>query len=270
MLRPDSTPLLTLLPNGVLLALLFPALMACTSPSQTDTDTQDKPEEPMLTSTAQRLLVVRTAGWDSVAGTLHTFVRAESGWEMATEPIPIVVGKNGLGWGRGIQDFTSRPGPVKQEGDLKSPAGVFSLGEAFGYADPQAATFIKAPYTHVTAVTMCIEDTASAHYNRILDEGAETPDWNSTDHMLRQDDLYEWGMFVNHNRPGPVPGGGSCIFLHVWRQNDSGTAGCTAMPKVRMRELLAWIDPQQSPLLVQLPAAEYAALQAEWGLPALP
>lgn len=218
----------------------------------------------------QQLLVVLTANWDAVPGTLLYYERQGADWRLAGESIPVVVGKKGLGWGRGIADYTGQPGPVKQEGDLKSPAGVFTLGEAFGYAPPAAATFVKAPYTHVTARTMCIEDVASAHYNRILDEGEVAADWNSTDHMLRQDDLYEWGMFVAHNSSPAQPGGGSCIFLHVWRQADSGTAGCTAMPKSRMRDLLAWIDPAAQPLLIQVPVGAYAPFQAQYGLPPLP
>lgn len=240
-------------------------LAACGEPAATST----QPEPAPPPAGPQQFLVVRTADWETVDGTLYYFDRTATGWESAGTPIPIVVGKNGLAWGRGIADYTGRPGPVKREGDRKSPAGVFRLGEAFGYAPPAQAAFVKAPYTHVTDRTMCIEDVASTSYNRILDEGTVPTDWNSTDRMRRQDDLYEWGMFVEHN-VAQVAEGGSCIFLHVWRRAGSGTAGCTAMPKDRLRELLAWIDPAAEPHLVQVPATAYASFQAEYDLPALP
>ncbi|MEZ4850769.1 MAG: hypothetical protein R3B93_19570 [Bacteroidia bacterium] len=72
---------------------------------------------------------------------------------------------------------------------------------------------------------MCIEDGTSAYYNQIIDEEQAQADWNSTDHMLRKDDLYEWGMFVVHNSPQAVNGDGSCIFLHVAEIDGDGTAG---------------------------------------------
>jgi D-alanyl-D-alanine dipeptidase len=34
-----------------------------------------------------------------------------------------------------------------------------------------------------------------------------------------------------------------------------------------MEEMLSWLDAGKSPLLVQLPEAEYARLRAAWGLP---
>ncbi len=217
-----------------------------------------------------QLIVVSTAGWDSVKGILRCYEWAENAWQEALPPIPIVVGKNGMAWGRGLEDFRSRPGPVKREGDLRSPAGIFRLGTAFGYAAAREAAWVKLDYTPVEKTTMCIEDTASAHYNRIVDEQATSPDWNSTDHMRRKDDLYEWGVFVAHNADDPAPGGGSCIFLHVWRQNDSGTAGCTAMEKDQIKRLLAWIDPAAAPAIVQAPQSEYAALKKAYELPELP
>ena len=217
-----------------------------------------------------QLIVVTTAGWNSISGTLLTYAWKENAWQQALGPIPIVVGKNGMAWGRGLEDFRSRTGPVKKEGDLRSPAGIFRLGTAFGYASASDAAWVKLDYTPVEKTTMCIEDIASAHYNRIVDERATLSDWNSTDHMLRKDDLYEWGVFVAHNAEDPAPGGGSCIFLHVWSKNGSGTAGCTAMEKEQIKRLLAWIDPAAAPAIVQAPQSEYAALRDSYLLPKLP
>ena len=45
------------------------------------------------------------------------------------------------------------------------------------------------------------------------------------------------------------------------------TSGCTAMERERLEELLAWLDPRKSPVLVQLPSHEYARLRAPWDLP---
>jgi hypothetical protein len=51
-------------------------------------------------------------------------------------------------------------------------------------------------------------------------------------HGLSQKDHHptcrEYGCY------GTVPSAGSCIFIHVWRARDKGTAGCIAMPESRV------------------------------------
>jgi len=93
--------------------------------------------------------------------------------------ISIVVGRNGLGWGIGLiatDDAQVRSGsdPVKREGDGKSPAGVFALGTAFGYAsDPLQG--LKVPYLNLTPSIECVDDPGSKHYNRIVDRSVVAP-----------------------------------------------------------------------------------------------
>ena len=154
-----------------------------------------------------------------------------------------------------------RGGPTKREGDGKSPAGLFALRGAFGYA--KAATS-SLPYQPVELGWECVDDPKSRHYNAILDRRTTEPDWQSAEQMRRRDDLYEWGIDVAHN-PRATPGAGSCIFLHVWRGVGSATVGCTAMDKQTLRTLIGKVDTEAVYLL--LPKPEYDALAATWGLP---
>ena len=87
--------------------------------------------------------------------------------------------------------------------------------------------------------------------------------------MRRSDDLYKWGIVVEHNRTA-MPGAGSCIFLHVWKGPASPTAGCTAMPENELVKLLRWLDPAAHPILVQMPRAKYSAVQSKLALPKEP
>lgn len=217
-----------------------------------------------------QLIVVRTADWSAVEGKLTRFDYKNDTWEKVGESIPVVVGKNGLGWGIGafMKELSGeRNGPVKVEGDLKSPAGIFSFGKAFGYASFDQVRDINFPYTELSEYTQCIEDIHSKYYNQIVDDTLEGADWSSSDHMLRKDDLYEWGIELTHNYEKPEPGSGSCIFLHVWRRQGSGTAGCTAMEKENMKEILEWLDPDSSPIIVQLPEDEYVQNRLALDLP---
>lgn len=118
--------------------------------------------------------------------------------------------------------MTPRAGDqAKREGDGKSPAGVFALSSAFGYA-PQPLRGSRMPYLNLTSSTECVDDVHSKYYNRIVDRSLVTPDWNSSEHMRDAGESYRWGIIVDHNRivagdnNPPEPAGGSCVFLHIW------------------------------------------------------
>lgn len=217
---------------------------------------------------SQQLIVVQTAHWDSVRGSLQRYSWEGNNWQAVGEKLSINVGKNGLAWGKGIYSYENKEALHKQEGDGRSPAGIFRLLTAFGYAHPDSLKGLKFPYEHVDAFTQCIEDTASAFYNRIVNGQQIKSDWNSTDFMLRKDDLYEWGVFVGHNAGEETQAGdGSCIFMHAWRKAGSGTAGCTAMEKHHMKDIVFWLDQKKNPLLVQVPADTYSGLRNQYQLP---
>jgi D-alanyl-D-alanine dipeptidase len=219
-----------------------------------------------------QLVVVTTSDWNAVEGRLQRYERAvvQEPWHPVGDPIAIVVGKNGLGWGIGVvadgPDVAS--GPVKKEGDGKAPAGIFALGTAFGYA-PQPLPGLKMPYLSLSPSIECVDDVASKHYNRIVDHSVVAPDWNSSEHMRDTGESYRWGIVVDHNGNPPKPRAGSCIFLHIWRSQDQGTVGCTAMSQVHLETMLTWLDPARKPLLVQLPEPAYAQLISRWMLPKL-
>jgi L,D-peptidoglycan transpeptidase YkuD (ErfK/YbiS/YcfS/YnhG family) len=227
-----------------------------------------------------QMIVVTTPEWNAVQGRMQRYERTSPGaaWQPVGDSIAIVVGKSGMAWGSGLiaTDSVRASGdPVKREGDGRSPAGVFSLGTAFGYAlDPLTGT--KLPYLSLTGSIECVDDVDSSRYNRIVDRSSVTPDWKSSEHMRETGEAYRWGIVVNHNAianpdgaPQPVRGAGSCIFLHIWKDSAHGTAGCTAMQPAQIETLLEWLDPKRTPVLVQLPVDAYARGMKQWGLPAV-
>ncbi len=153
--------------------------------------------------------------------------RARSG-KLSATPIPVVVGKNGLGWGAGVapgcRTARQRADPIKKEGDGKSPAGIFRLSTAFGYAAQEPPAW-KMPYLSLTPSVECVDDARSKFYNRVLDRATVAPDWSSSEQMLRPDGLYRWGLVVDHNAEPVTAGAGSCIFLHIWLGPGVGNHG---------------------------------------------
>lgn len=220
-------------------------------------------------SGSRQVLVVTTSNWDATSGVLRRFEQSGAKWQPVGRPIPVVVGRSGVAWGRGLHPMP-QSGPQKREGDGKSPAGVFRLPYAFGYAARSSVPEIKLPYVQCTATVECVDDKHSVNYNTIVDRAlTPDPDWHSSEKMRMTNNQYQLGVFVAHNSDPSVPGDGSCVFLHIWKGPDIPTSGCTAMTLGSIETVLGWLDPAANPLLVQLPADEYRQLQMSWRLPAL-
>ncbi|MEM1055982.1 MAG: L,D-transpeptidase family protein [Bacteroidota bacterium] len=237
---------------------------------------QSVPEAVPIPAASQQMVLVITPDWRATHGTLRTFERTSDGpWQEVDEATPVVVGRSGLGWGRGLHP--AQEGPQKREGDGRAPAGVFDLTAAFGYAEAETTGL---SYVRAMPSVKCVDDAESAFYNLVVDQAEVTKDWKSRERMRRADSLYSVGVVVAHNGPGvssrlvpeaggpkPVAGAGSCIFLHVWRGPGSSTAGCTAMPSAALRSVMNWLDTDRQPVLVQLPNVEAERVRDAWGLP---
>ena len=85
---------------------------------------------------SRQMILVLTDSITSTNGYLFYFERQndKNVWTQINNKIPVVLGRNGLGWGRGLNSIDSSKLPIKTEGDGRSPAGVFELGAAFGYS----------------------------------------------------------------------------------------------------------------------------------------
>lgn len=233
-----------------------------------------KPELPKVIppySQSLQAVVVTTDDWNAMKGEAQLFERknAKSKWKTVGETFPVVIGKNGLAWGAGLHDLPSDTGRLllKTEGDGKAPAGIFALTSTFGSSEkPQ---FVKLPYTRLEEFTECVDDVNSTHYNKIVDRAkVGIFDWKSSEKMLAVGEQYDLGIFIEHNSERQA-GGGSCIFLHIWKDADSPTVGCTAAARENIETVLTFLDAKKNPVLIQLPKDSYTQFQTKWKLPKL-
>lgn len=221
-----------------------------------------------MIDTALQMLLVITPDWLHVEGTLYRYQRSspQENWNLVAKPIPIVVGKNGMVWGKHAERDLEN---WKREGDGKSPAGIFSLGPVFGDRAHQEIA-MKMPFLPITADLEWVDDPHSQYYNQYVHASTITDrDWTSSELMAEIGYIYSIGVFVGHNIDPVEPGLGSCIFLHLWRNSKSGTGGCTAMEEEHLKEIVSWLDQSSQPCLVQLPYHEYASKKSHWKLPAI-
>jgi len=237
-------------------------LAGCATPSvQTRTAAQNLPWR-----NSRQLVLVIIADWNADHGRLRTYMRDGGRWRAVNAAQPVTIGHAGAAWGLGL-NTTHADGPIKHEGDGRSAAGVFRIGEAFGYGS-RVDTGLA--YRAMQASDYCVDVDGSPLYNRIVDANAVDAK-GSTEPMRRDlhmngDQRYRLGFVIEHNAAGQR-GAGSCIFAHLWQSPTDTTAGCTAMNDATMQSLLAWLKREDAPIFVLLPEREYARLQAQWDLP---
>ncbi|MBF0408026.1 MAG: L,D-transpeptidase family protein [Candidatus Riflebacteria bacterium] len=185
------------------------------------------------THARQAMVVLSAASETSQAYVYFLEKRQNKVWRSALSPVQACVGRNGV----------ALPGR-KREGDGKTPAGIFQIGSAFGYA---ASIETKMPYLAVTSEDIWVDDVNSPDYNRFRKKG--TTSAGSYEEMRRKDSLYRYGLVVEYNTSPVIKGAGSAIFIHVWSGPGTSTSGCIAFPEEKMREILAWLDPAKKPVI---------------------
>lgn len=226
-------------------------------------------QAPPVPTDSDQLVLAIVPGQDDSHATVTRWRRSESGWVAEGRPVPARIGPSGVAWGRGLHP--PQPGLQKREGDNRAPEGVFALGSAYGDAPvlPQA---VRWPYHPVGPRDLWYEDPQSPLYNShvvVPGDAPLTPEQQKAT-MRRGDPAHALKVFVAHNAsPGAIPGAGSAIFLHTWRKGGAApTAGCTAMARENLDELVTWLDPVAKPVFALLSAQDAERLALSWDLPA--
>ena len=245
-------------------ALVLSILCASASPAQVKKPEPAAVKVPFAKSL--QIVVVITKDWNAVTGKAQLFERKneDAEWKAVDESFTVVVGRSGLAWGGELANGAATK--IKQEGDGNSPAGMFPLTAAFG-TSTKSSKFLM-PYTKLDQFTECVDDVKSSSYNKIVNRmQVGNFDWKSSERMLTILPQYELGVFVGYNSFPVEKAKGSCIFLHIWKDASTGTAGCTAMERRNLELLVSWISAAKNPYLVQLPENVYKSSRKSWNLP---
>lgn len=205
---------------------------------------------------AEQLLLVVAADWRSSEGTLQRYERPPGSgpWNRDGSSFRVVLAGAGLAW---VDEAAYKPAgsqdPIKRR-DNTSPAGVFTLGTAFGYDDAKQIENLNYDYLRVNSNVFCVDDESLPQYNRLIDRtrnpGIITAGLRP---MYRNDDLYRLGVVINHNSvDAPNPNLGCCLFLHAWDETERPTKGSTTMSYGNMLEVVRWLNRNKRPILVQI------------------
>lgn len=127
----------------------------------------------------------------------------------------------------------------KREGDLKTPLGRFPLRRVYYRADRLDRPETDLPTEALTPEDGWCDDPAHNLYNRPV----RLPFAGHHEKLWRDDPVYDLIVVLGHNDDPPVPGKGSAIFLHIARDDFSGTEGCVALARSDLIAVLAEAGP---------------------------
>lgn len=197
-----------------------------------------------------QLIIVKTK---ENTGILYLFEKEKEGWVHKDTITNAYIGKNGL----------TRE---KHEGDKKTPYGLYNLGFAFGLEEkPKSSEY---PYRKLTDNIYWVDDVNSKYYNKWVEISEKSTldnytycktstkiDWKSAEHLIEYKEQYQYAVVIEYNTINPfdtveMQGNklGSAIFLHVI--NNEPTAGCVAVSKENMEEILIWLEKEKNPQIL--------------------
>lgn len=133
-----------------------------------------------------------------------------------------IIGKNGV-----AQD--------KQEGDLATPIGIFSLRQVFYRADRIQKPDTVLPVEALTIRDGWCDDPTHSAYNQKI----SLPHSARHETLWREDNVYDLIVVIGYNDEKIQPGRGSAIFMHLQRENKAPTEGCVALTEEDLRIVLA-------------------------------
>ena len=200
-------------------------------------------DDTSIPSGTDQLIIVSTTCPHDVQADLTLCQKKDTQWT-AVDQFTAVVGQNGI--------VASK---LKKEGDMMTPEGIYPIGTAFGYHPiaQSKLSSLKLDYRYISDT----KDTNNKGFDKFIDDpkSAEYNSWvsgtttaKSYEEMSRHDDLYEYGLVLNYNMPA-VKNKGSAIFMHVWRSENQGTAGCIALAKQDLLKVLHWLDKDKHPMV---------------------
>jgi L,D-peptidoglycan transpeptidase YkuD (ErfK/YbiS/YcfS/YnhG family) len=122
----------------------------------------------------------------------------------------------------------------KKEGDNITPEGTFKIIRVYYRLDKikNITTLIKKKEIRKN-IGWC-DDPVSNSYNKEI----KLPSRFGHEKLYRKDNLYDLILVLNYNTNPIIKNKGSAIFIHIAKKNYEPTAGCVALKKKDLVELL--------------------------------
>ncbi len=128
----------------------------------------------------------------------------------------------------------------KREGDGGTPRGRFRLKRLWWRSDRISRPRTGLPVRVIGPEDAWSEDPADRRYNRPVRRRPSEPG----DRLMRDDNLYDLIIELDHNERPRISGRGSAVFIHLARDGFGPTAGCIGLRRDALLRLLEKLSPR--------------------------
>jgi len=128
-------------------------------------------------------------------------------------------------------------GKKNKEGDFITPKGTFKLVKVFYRADKIKSLKTSLKKIKIKKNMGWCDDSKSKFYNKLI----RLPSNLGYEKLYRNDRLYDIVVILNYNFNPIIKNKGSAIFIHVTKKSFKKTAGCIALNKKNLIDLLSVI-----------------------------
>lgn len=189
------------------------------------------------------MITVEAPGAASTVAAVELWQRSGSCWQPVAGPWSGFIGYNG---------FSGR----KREGDGTTPTGIYGIGSVmYGNA---ANPGVRYSYHLLVCGDWWDENPASSGYNTFQHAPCgQNPFGGDSEALWTETAPYPSFAVVDYNTDPVIPGAGSAIFVHA--STGGPTAGCVSVPLGDLDQLLRWLNPADSPVIVMGPSGEIAS-----------
>tara|TARA_B100001093_G_scaffold516042_2_gene593865 strand:+ start:789 stop:1280 length:492 start_codon:yes stop_codon:yes gene_type:complete len=125
----------------------------------------------------------------------------------------------------------------KNEGDKKTPKGIFSIGPLFYRKDRISNPITNIKKREIKKMMGWCDDVNSANYNKLIKVSKKI----KHEKLFQKKNNYDLLIPINYNTKKPKKNKGSAIFIHLTR-NYGKTLGCIALKKNDFLILLKLIN----------------------------
>ena len=135
--------------------------------------------------------------------------------------IKCAVGKRGIGY-------------KKKEGDLITPVGIFKIKCILYRKDRVKNLKTDLNKMPITKKMGWCDDPKSKNYNKLI----SIPFNYSHEKLFKKENTYDIILVLNYNMKPIKKNKGSAIFIHIAKKNYKSTAGCVAVKKEHLMNLI--------------------------------
>jgi L,D-peptidoglycan transpeptidase YkuD (ErfK/YbiS/YcfS/YnhG family) len=126
----------------------------------------------------------------------------------------------------------------KIEGDNITPIGTFRINNIYYRRDHIKKIFSKFKLIEIKKNMGWCNDPKSKQYNQLI----RLPNKYKHEKLYRKDNIYDLILVLNYNTRPILKNKGSAIFIHVATKNYKKTAGCIALKKKHLINLVEKIN----------------------------